>query len=383
MPVWPDSWPNVVAVADIDGDGRDDAIVATTTTQQQGNATTDYRLYIFHQTAAGTLASPVTVRYTTLEQEEDQFGGNGSTSLAVEDFNGDGIDDLVIGIRWGLAFVHGRHDRAYEARRVLNNANPQPGGEDLVFLDVDHDGYKDILALDSSAINPPWGTTVYYGDEMASFTRQHFTKEVGISKLSSADMDGDGFPDMVVHTRNENLPEPEGVEIRYSDGTGLFQRRQFLPRPEGIAKWAMSVGGVGDFNGDGMQDVIMAGRDPDFTGGDFFLFVQGPVGVFQPAIKLPSTKPKDTADNPHRMLAADMNRDGKDDLVSLRSGGLLGYFPQRGGALQQEQPFAGPYATWFGTNAIAVGDLNGDGCPDIASANYNYGLVVWNNIGCQ
>ena len=97
---------------------------------------------------------------------------------------------------------------------------------------------------------------------------------------------------------------------------------------------------------------------------------------------LPSTEPNDTSNIPDTAIAADLNGDGKEDLVSLRSGGPVGYFEQRNAELSQEKLYAGPYATWGGMTPVAVGDLSGDGCKDVATANNNYGLVVWYGYGC-
>ena len=385
MPAWPDAWPDNLTIADMDGDGRDDVIVTTTMADQGSNPNTDYRLYIFHQTAGGTLASPVALPYSTLDEQVDSLGfTHRRTAIAAADVNGDGILDVVAGRNLGITIVYGRRDRAYEVKRI-DNKNGSKSGDAVVFLDADRDGRLDIVTQDQTGmLPPPWGQTVYFGDQAGTYARQSFMPTNGAFALQTGDMNGDGVRDLVVSISKERVAgeESQGVEIRFGNGTSQFPTTLFVPRPEGIHLGYFETASVGDFNGDGLDDLVMAGMDPNFDGGDAFMFAQGPVGVFQAAIKLPSTKPNDSASFADKSIAADLDGDGKVDLLVIRGGGLLGYFPQRNGKLDTEQAYAGPYATRFGRKAIGVGDLNGDGCKDVAVANYNVGLVVWYGKGC-
>jgi hypothetical protein len=85
-------------------------------------------------------------------------------------------------------------------------------------------------------------------------------------------------------------------------------------------------------------------------------------GTFTPAASSPAT-----GSNPYSVSVADLNGDGKVDLVASNSGSntvtvLLG---------NGDGTFAAPLTFGAGTNPIsaAVGDFNGDGLPDLAAAN--------------
>lgn len=381
MPVWPDAWPDVVAVADIDGDGLKDAIVATTMTNQDSHPQTDWKLYIFHQLTNGTLSSPVVVPYSSLAEETFRSGGTRRrTTIASTDLNGDGIADLVVGQRTGLSIVYGRRDRSYIATHVSNAAGVI-SGDAFTFLDADGDGQVDIASHNETSEQGKWGLTVFFGDPAGTYARQRFlpTSNDGDVELAKGDLNSDGHTDLAVSS-GQGLSQR--VEILLGDGAGDFSNKLVISKPPGLMR--LSTIAVADFSGeDGADDLVMAGNDQEFSGGAYFLFKQVNGVLISSPIQLPSTSPKDTANTPDTMIAADLNGDRKADLITLRSGGQLGYLEQRNGELIKEQIFDGPYATWGGQIPIAVGDLTGDGCADVATANYNYGLVIWQGYGCS
>jgi len=52
------------------------------------------------------------------------------------------------------------------------------------------------------------------------------------------------------------------------------------------------------------------------------------------------------------------------------------YLQNSAGLLDAEQLFAVPYASAYNSHGLAIGDINSDGKPDVALADYNHGLVV-------
>ena len=379
-PLFDDTWVDGVVLADIDGDGRKDAIVSTTFYDYAGHPDRDWMLYIFHQLPDGALASPIVIPYSSRAQQIFASGGmNARTALGTADLNADGIDDVVVGQRLGVAIVFGRRDRAYVAKHV-NNATGVISGGPFEFFDADRDGHLDIVALNEANEQTAWGLTVFFGDPAGAFTRQRFTVTTndGDVELHKGDLNGDGIVDVAI-AYGQGLSWR--VEILYGNGAGEFPTKLVIPKPGGLQRLLTMV--VGDFSGgDGRDDLIVAGNDLGFTGGKYFLYRQVNGALSTTPAALPWATPKDTADIPDTSIAADLNGDGRTDLLTVRSGGKLGYFEQRNSELSQEQLFDGPYQSWGGLSPIAVGDLNGDGCADVATANYNYGLVVWPGYGC-
>lgn len=372
---WPTGWPDAVAVGDFNGDGRKDVVLATTATQQGPNPD-DYTLYIFLQTNTGSLAAPLKIKYSSLdEQGNSEIGWITTTSMLVADFNRDGIDDIVAGRRFGPSFVFGSRASNFSVKRVECTSGAC-GPEIMAVMDVDRDGFPDLLGQNN------WGTkfgvTVYFS-EGGSFKRQRLltNRSEGGTLLRIGDMNTDGHDDLVVSW----FQGPSiGAEVFLSDNQGWFLPGTYVPsHPNLISPHAQAIG---DFNGDHRDDIALGGPTFNFDGRGFYLHKQQIDGSFQSPIELPSATPKDTANTPDKAITADMNGDGRDDLVVIHNGGDLGYFEQGAQGLNPEVLFEGLYATWTGVHGVAAGDINNDGCLDVVASNYNVGLVVFHGVGC-
>jgi fibronectin type 3 domain-containing protein len=132
--------------------------------------------------------------------------------------------------------------------------------------------------------------------------------------------------------------------------------------------------GVGDVNGDGLNDVVASygGNRPNS-----FLAVLAQTGsaTLAASVSYPSY------DIPEPVDVADVNLDGRADVVTLHGGWLEAgiYLQLLDGTLGTEQLYPIPSASQYTPHGLAVGDINGDGSPDIVLADYNNGLVVLRN----
>jgi hypothetical protein len=141
-------------------------------------------------------------------------------------------------------------------------------------------------------------------------------------------------------------------------GVSFIARRDF-----GVAGGPLSLA-VGDFNGDGQLDVATAnigGRN--LVNGVSILLGQGD-GTFQSAPDI------GLGGAPGFIMVGDFNGDGRQDLATAISSGnsvsiLLG---NGDGSFQAAQDFG----VGAGPQALTVGDFNGDGRLDLATANVNF-----------
>jgi FG-GAP-like repeat/FG-GAP repeat len=191
-----------------------------------------------------------------------------------------------------------------------------------------------------------------------------------------ADINGDGLPDLIIA---DNTGAVEYL-LQNPASPGTFQPGVSLPisNPanvaEGLATRGISVA-VGDLNGDGLPDIAVTTFDAYGDNGMVFIFFQDPTsrGTF---IATPMTIT--TLGEPSQIRIADVNKDNSNDLViacqGLGNNAASDADEANEGAMIILQnsgapgTFATPvvYPASSGVISLAVGDLNGDGYPDIA-----------------
>lgn len=346
-----------VAVGDLNGDGRDDIVLATAFAW---DAADQHKILVYLQLPDGTLASPQILDYS-----HSYASRNG---IAMADLDGDGRMEAVIGHGFGISIVDwkpfGRGGATVRIRHFDNGHEDFfIAADDVAISDIDRDGAPDIFAQSWSD-----GATIYFGDGLGGVSRTHDlpTPAGGYNDLESGDLNNDGHDDIVVLSG-------QGVTnayVYYNDGTDdLSEPLAVDPNPDSFT----SVGALatGDFNNDGRDDLAVMRDDTSLS-----LFLQDASGGLLPAQTIASDW------HPNAMMGSDLDLDGRPDLVVLHGSGALGIYLQDSGGLAAEQLVASPYATWFNTQGIAAGDVNGDACPDIVIAN-PIGLVIHPGSGCN
>jgi uncharacterized protein (TIGR03437 family) len=317
-----------------------------------------------------------------------------SFTLQVGDVNGDGIADIFAGVDQGFAYpsvVLGQNGRNFPSAQPLF---PNTWGY-LSTGDVFHDGYNDLLVggVDNNC-NPNVPGNIYHVQPNGTFASEG--QAPGYATVL-VDLNGDGIPDMVGFCGEEML-------IWKGDGSGIFQAPiNTISLPIGFGQFVFR-----DMDGDGHMDIVLPGvilygqgnfqfdavtwdlyqnfvvgdfdgdGIPDIATGSGILFGQGNRSFSAPtgSSPLPDNYPAFPT-----QVVADLNGDGKDDLV-LANGGLDIYLSlgRQGFALDQALMVNG-YAAQV--TSLAVADLNADGLPDIAAGMLSGGeeVILFTNDG--
>jgi hypothetical protein len=161
--------------------------------------------------------------------------------------------------------------------------------------------------------------------------------------VAAGDFDRDGVDDIVTANYGSS-----GISVLLSNGDGTFQDA----RSSGTGGTSHDMA-VGDFNGDGRLDVAVL----DDHG--VSLYPGNGDGTFQPGVV--------TSAAGNSMVAADFDRDGRLDLALGTSAGVS-VLPGNGDGTFQPAQSAPGGALDYGPRFVAAGDFNHDGVLDLATA---------------
>jgi hypothetical protein len=187
-----------------------------------------------------------------------------SGGVAMEDFDGDGLLDLMIsssGPEDQLRFFHNNGDGTFTDRTSQAGLTGETGGLNIVAADYDNDGHPDLLVLRGGW----WGAHGKYPMSLlhnrGDGTFEDVTEQAGLLSLHPrqtaawADFDNDGWLDLYVG--NESVgPERHPSELFHNNHDGTFTD---VAAANGLAEMGFVKGVAwGDFNNDGRPDLYVS-----------------------------------------------------------------------------------------------------------------------------
>jgi len=327
--------PAAVVAADLNGDGQLDLLTAN-----------------YYSSTVGVLLGTGTGRFGGAALFSTGTGSYPS-SLAVADVNGDGHLDVLTAnsLLHTVGVLLGTGTGALTSRTAYSTgdtSNPRC----LAVADVNGDGYLDVLTANTGSNTV--GVLLSTGTGSFGAVATYATGPLsGPLSLAVADVNGDGHPDVL--TANSTA---DAVGVLLGTSNGGFGA--VTPYAVGANSRPFAVA-VADVNGDGQLDVLTANSG---TGTAGVLLGTG-TGRFD-AVRTYSTGP---ASQPLGLAVADMNGDGYPDLLAATASSptvclLLGTGTGRFGGASTYS--AGPNSY---PHNLTAADVNGDGKLDLLTAN--------------
>lgn len=321
--------PMGVAVGDFNHDGRADLAVANYDT----TAGSSDSVSVLLNTGNGTFAAA-----------QNYQADAGTTAVAVGDFNGDGIQDLVAvsTSTQRLTVLKGNGDGTFTPGTRHFGAGEIPLR--LAVADFNGDGIADVAVANKGSNN----VSVLLGNGDLTF-RGAISYPAGTSPFAVVvgDFNGDGIPDLAVSNAGSN-----NVTVLLGKGDGTFQ-----PGVSFAVGTSPAFLAVADVNGDQIPDLVVANTGSN----NVSVLIGKGDGTFQAADNYPAKG------GPIGIAAADMDGDGKLDLVATSYGGnrVIVLHGNGDGTFTA----AAAYDVGSGPLAVAAGDFNGDSRTDIVTTN--------------
>jgi uncharacterized membrane protein len=368
---------NSVVVADVNGDGKPDLVVANECASDNSNCNGSVGILLGN--GDGTFQTAVTYR----------SGGNRVYSVAVADVNGDGKPDLVVANACAnggsycenatlgvVGVLLGNGDGTFQAAVTYSSGGY--GATSVAVADVNGDGNPDLLVGNSTdSIYSTGLVSVLLGNGDGTFKAAVTYASGGYyaTSVAVADVNGDGKPDLLVANQyacaSPCLEDTVGVLLGNGDGT--FQRAVAYGAG-GVAAYSAAVS---DVNRDGKPDLLVAVLSPNSGGnpahsGVGVLLGNGD-GTFQAAVVYDSG-----GYDPQSVAVADVNGDGKPDLLVANCASSSDACADGNNAAPSvllgngDGTFRAPvtYASsGYDATSVAVADVNGDGKPDLLAVN--------------
>jgi hypothetical protein len=353
--------PYSVAIGDLDGDGKPDLAVTNA-----GSSTVSLYRNISSSGSITTGSFAAKVDFTT---------GTQPYSIAIGDLDGDGRPDLAVA-NYGSNTVSvyrnisssGSITTGSFAAKVDFATGSLPFS--VAIGDLDGDGKPDLAVTNrgSNTVSVIRNTSSSGSITTGSFAaKQDFTTGSDPWSIAISDLDGDGKPDLAVVNYGSNTVSLfSNTSSSGSITTGSFASK--VDFTTGTGPYSIAIG---DLDGDGKFDLAVSNLASNNVSVYRNTSSIGSITISSFATKVDFT----TGIDPCSVTIGDLDGDGKPDLTVTNNGSntvsVIRNTSSSGSIITSSFAAKVDFATGTNPRSVAIGDLDGDGKPDLVVPNYS------------
>jgi len=346
------SGPYSVVTSDIDGNGKPDIVVTN----------------LFDNTVSVLLnsTSKGAVSLSFAAQSVFATAGNSPYSVATADINSDGQQDIII-VNIAKNTVSVLLNETGSAPTFSSYIDFKAGNSPYAVSNVDlnNDGKLDLVVtnLFDNTVSVILNTTSDKGSTVTYASQTVFPTGTGPYSFAIKDLNNDGKPDIIAANANDNTVSVLLNTTSTGASTPTFTSQAVFPTGDG--PYSVSIT---DVNVDGKPDIVVSNF---FDNTVSVLLNTTSAGATIPTFAYQTVFPADNG--PYSVTTADVNGDGKPDVITANFANTVSVLLNKTltGAATPTYTSKTDFTVGAKPYSIAAADINGDGKPDIITANLN------------
>lgn len=282
------------------------------------------------------------------------------TTVNVADMNGDNRKDIIVGTLYYLHIYYQKANGTFDKSQVYRAGSIRA----LEIGDLNNDSLTDIAAaVDTTGESPNSPTCLKIWFQLPGGKLQDGgLYPIGIdgSGVAIGDLNNDGLRDIAV-----SHMDTDSLRLLYQTSPGVFDSSVFFPTFHNVR--VQAIVRAGDFNGDGLTDLIQ-NTGPDRWNSGVSLFLQHADG------KMRYEASTDTIWGLDDVTVGDFNTDGRTDFSMTNMGNHPNEFviiclQDSNGQIVKN---AFPYEAYDSGLGTCAGDFDLDGRTDLALIHYGW-----------
>jgi hypothetical protein len=365
-----------VAIADLNGDGNPDIVVANscqTDSNGESNCSAGGAVGVLLRNGDGTLQSSVSYN----------SGGAAALSVAIADLNGDGHPDIVVANQCistsncsggVVGVLIGNGDGTFQPAVIYAAGY---GAEAVAVGNLNPNGHPAVVVANQcmAAGNCTVGgvsVLLSNGNGTLGAPTTYSSGGQDADAVVIKDLDGDGLLDVVVANQcvTKSSCKTGGIGVLPGNGDGTL-RTASTYSSGGYSALSLAVA---DVNGDGQPDIVvtsLCAQSANCVNGLVGILLGNGNGLFRQAVTYSSS-----GYGASSIAIGDVNGDGIPDLVvddicktisNCSKGGISVLLGSGGGTFQAPLIYS---SDGYNATSVALEDVNGDNRPDIVTSNY-------------